>query len=116
MRDSPWSSEFTYTSPEENGSVAEKKSVTHLTAFALRESPFHFEIIGFWDDPSASAANLTQRNAQNHLALEATMRRSRLTQTASCHSLDSQHSRSPLQREGKTAGPVNVSGWAGGFV
>jgi len=27
------------------------------TAFALRESPFHFEIIGFWDDPAASAAN-----------------------------------------------------------
>jgi hypothetical protein len=28
------------------------------TAFALRTNPFHFEIIGFWDDPAADAANL----------------------------------------------------------
>ena len=28
------------------------------TAFALRASPFHFEIIGFWDDPAATGANL----------------------------------------------------------
>jgi FAD/FMN-containing dehydrogenase len=28
------------------------------TAFAIRTSPFHFEIIGFWDDPAASATNL----------------------------------------------------------
>jgi FAD/FMN-containing dehydrogenase len=28
------------------------------TAFALRKSPFHFEIIGFWDEPSADQANL----------------------------------------------------------
>jgi FAD/FMN-containing dehydrogenase len=28
-------------------------------AFALRQSPFHFEIIGFWEDPSMTAANLT---------------------------------------------------------
>jgi FAD/FMN-containing dehydrogenase len=28
------------------------------TAFALRASPFHFEIIGFWDEASATGANL----------------------------------------------------------
>ncbi len=28
------------------------------TAFALRKSPFHFEIIGFWDDAPANQANL----------------------------------------------------------
>jgi FAD/FMN-containing dehydrogenase len=28
------------------------------TAFALRTSPYHFEIIAFWDDPAETAANL----------------------------------------------------------
>src|SRR5208282_520193 len=27
------------------------------TAFALRKNPFHFEIIGFFDDPSATEIN-----------------------------------------------------------
>ena len=39
-----------------HGAIA--RVAPEATAFALRTSPFHFEIIGFWDNPSATTTNL----------------------------------------------------------
>jgi hypothetical protein len=39
-----------------HGAIA--RVVPEATAFALRTSPFHFEIIGFWENPSATTTNL----------------------------------------------------------